>query len=93
MSERSERMKVASDALLACPFCGQAPIKFGNESTCECDNKACGIYGVAVEVELWQVRHANSAICLTSAEAQDFAANQPPPAETDRANTEWDKTP
>ena len=50
---------VRSDALSACPFCGHAPIKFGNETTCECDNKACGIYGVAVEVELWNVRHAN----------------------------------
>ena len=53
------RRRTDSDALLACPFCGQAPIKFGNETTCECDNKACGIYGVAVEVELWQVRNAN----------------------------------
>lgn len=49
-----------STPLLACPFCGQAPIKFGNETTCECDNKACGIYGVAVEIDLWQLRHANA---------------------------------
>jgi len=71
MSERSERMKVSSDALLACPFCGCDPVHQRVEEYCEGEwyvvCEVCRATGPRCDTEerarrYWNQSHANTQI-------------------------------